>query len=314
MKKIVALVLAMVMVMGLATVASAAQLGADTLDAAKADAGWNYNVEVDDAEDAKDETFATYEIEAVAKKDLGDVFPSWAAATLTDVEKGDDFDVEGTFIKVANADAADLVMIDGKTVTYFMDVTGVEAAWDAKAEKVTLPAQPVDAADFKCNTLYSTLVGVPATVYFVNETLYVADYAAATDVFNVGGVAVFVREAVAGDYYYNEHDYEVEYKGDHDVENVTKVYCQNCKAEFKFVAGPETVAIATFGADNYQYEQGLWMELVVPANWPSASASAGAADGETVESAKTFDAGIAMYVGMSVMAAAGSAVVLKKKD
>jgi len=35
---------------------------------------------------------------------------------------------------------------------------------------------------------------------------------------------------------------------------------------------------------------------------------------EKVESAQTFDAGIAMYVGMSVMAAAGSAVVLKKKD
>ncbi len=39
-----------------------------------------------------------------------------------------------------------------------------------------------------------------------------------------------------------------------------------------------------------------------------------AADGDKVESAQTFDAGIAMYVGMSVMAAAGSAVVLKKKD
>ena len=36
--------------------------------------------------------------------------------------------------------------------------------------------------------------------------------------------------------------------------------------------------------------------------------------GDKVESAETFDAGIAMYVGMSVMAAAGSAVVLKKKD
>ena len=35
---------------------------------------------------------------------------------------------------------------------------------------------------------------------------------------------------------------------------------------------------------------------------------------DKVESAQTFDAGIAMYVGMSVMAAAGSAVVLKKKD
>ena len=42
-------------------------------------------------------------------------------------------------------------------------------------------------------------------------------------------------------------------------------------------------------------------------------ASAPAAD-EKVESAETFDAGIAMYVGMSVMAAAGSAVVLKKRE
>ena len=49
---------------------------------------------------------------------------------------------------------------------------------------------------------------------------------------------------------------------------------------------------------------------------PGAVASAPSTDaaGDKVESAETFDAGIAMYVGMSVMAAAGSAVVLKKKD
>ena len=35
---------------------------------------------------------------------------------------------------------------------------------------------------------------------------------------------------------------------------------------------------------------------------------------DKVTSAETFDAGIAMYVGMSVMAAAGSAVVLKKRE
>ena len=45
---------------------------------------------------------------------------------------------------------------------------------------------------------------------------------------------------------------------------------------------------------------------------PGAAATAPSTD--KVESAETFDAGIAMYVGMSVMAAAGSAVVLKKKD
>ena len=46
----------------------------------------------------------------------------------------------------------------------------------------------------------------------------------------------------------------------------------------------------------------------------TATPSAGTSTDKTVTSAETFDAGIAMYVGMSVMAAAGSAVVLKKKD
>ena len=48
-------------------------------------------------------------------------------------------------------------------------------------------------------------------------------------------------------------------------------------------------------------------------NWYWTAAVAPEAS-DKVESAETFDAGIAMYVGMSVMAAAGSAVVLKKKD
>ena len=44
-------------------------------------------------------------------------------------------------------------------------------------------------------------------------------------------------------------------------------------------------------------------------------AAAPVVDTETkVESAETFDAGIAMYVGMPVMAAAGSAIVLKKRE
>jgi len=49
-------------------------------------------------------------------------------------------------------------------------------------------------------------------------------------------------------------------------------------------------------------------------SWNAAKAPAADAETDKVESAQTFDAGIAMYVGMSVMAAAGSAVVLKKKD
>ena len=51
----------------------------------------------------------------------------------------------------------------------------------------------------------------------------------------------------------------------------------------------------------------------LPGNWYWPSAPVVTPSTDKVTSAETFDAGIAMYVGMSVMAAAGSAVVLKKK-
>ena len=313
MKKIVALVLAMVMVLGLATTAFAAKMGED-LTAALKDTGWDYNVEIDDAEDAKDETFATYEIEAVAKKD--DAVMWWASQT--DVEKGDDFDVPGVFVKVANPELADVVMVDGKVVTYFMAIDD-ETTWDGKATKVTLAALPVDVADQECNTLYAPTTAAPQTLYFFDDTLWVADEDGET-VLNVDGVAVYVSVADwEDDLTYTGHDYEVLVKEDHDNNDVvTKLYGQACKKEFKFVQAPEAVAVSVFCAGNYDditvegYD--LFMELVVPANWPTASTSAPAVDGDKVESPKTFDAGIAMYVGMSVMAAAGSAVVLKKKD
>lgn len=322
MKKIVAVVLALVMVLGLSTVAFAAKMGTD-LEAAKADAGWDYVVEVDDEEDAKDETFATYEIEAVAKKDMEDA--TLLGEAVGDVEKGDDFSIDGIFVKVGNAELADLVLIDGKVITYFMEIED-ELTWETKATKTTLAAFPVDDADKACNTLYSGSERVPVDVYAYDDVLWVADEDGEV-VFNVGGVAVFVREAEYGygeDVINTGHDYEIKTKGDHDTGAITEVYCQACKKEFKFVEAPETDAISVFGAGNYQPlvdDQGTvlaWMELVDPANWPGAGAgvSAGSSDaaGDKVESAETFDAGIAMYVGMSVMAAAGSAVVLKKKD
>ena len=46
---------------------------------------------------------------------------------------------------------------------------------------------------------------------------------------------------------------------------------------------------------------------------PSGTGSTGTTSGSKVDSAKTFDAGIALYVGMSISAVAGSAVVIGKK-
>ena len=80
------------------------------------------------------------------------------------------------------------------------------------------------------------------------------------------------------------------------------VECSECGKAAVYVANWMSVPE---GAEYVADTEGYWYWTV---------AAAGSAAGETVESAKTFDAGVAMYVGMSVMAAAGSAVVLKKKD
>ena len=82
---------------------------------------------------------------------------------------------------------------------------------------------------------------------------------------------------------------------------VTKYTCATCKVVGTVVASP---FLAPADAEIEQLDNLTYVYFYANS----------ASTGSTVESAQTFDAGIAMYVGMSVMAAAGSAVVLKKKD
>ena len=88
---------------------------------------------------------------------------------------------------------------------------------------------------------------------------------------------------------------------------ITSVLCPDCK---------QTIAVyAKAGSfDGKEYKPAFTVGNVQYYFVAGEVASAPVVDTEKVESAETFDAGIAMYVGMSVMAAAGSAVVLKKKD
>ena len=83
----------------------------------------------------------------------------------------------------------------------------------------------------------------------------------------------------------------------------TAIECKNCGMDAvkapNYMSIPKNVQILSVGADYWYF--------------PAAGGAVASTD-KVVQSAETFDAGIAMYVGMSVMAAAGSAVVLKKKD
>ena len=78
--------------------------------------------------------------------------------------------------------------------------------------------------------------------------------------------------------------------------------CENCPATAKLYKPGTVPAGVVSEASGYP----VYELMVVKA--PAAPST------DKVTSAETFDAGIAMYVGMSVMAAAGSAVVLKKRE
>ena len=291
-------------------------------------ASWNAKVSVKKAENAKDKEFTIYTIEMIAKVDNA---PIWWDSGVAD-DKGDkekfEFNGEREFVKVS-AELAQFVIVDGKTITYFACADDInEDGWDEKVSAVTLPLIPNAQADWRCNAYYITDVADLATSFFWYEGDLYAPAATYTHVFNVAGVAVGAAEVVPFDTYFSastaadrvvfvNHNYVVEYKGNgYGAENVSKVYCDVCKKSFDFAVGNELAAVAKFGEGKYfVLDTGLFVEKdTTPGTVrPSGSSSSGTST-DKVESAETFDAGIAMYVGMSVMAAAGSAVVLKKKD
>ena len=324
MKKIVALVLSLVMVLGLATTAFAAPtapyftangLTAGTLaPAANMDLdNYNYSLEPYTPGNAVAKTFDTVVIWMTHKVT--------GAKTLYN---------DTVYAVAASADSATSAFVNGSSITYLAPAVAYTGS------VVALPT--IDEEDVeKCGDVF---VGGDAAAYTdANGKLYVE--VAGGTVYNVDGKLVKLVEvtaaagtvnfvtlaqfdaaafaAAANELYFVSHDYDWDVKTVGSDYTVTRVFCEDCKAEFDFVVGDTTDAVKKFGAGNYgvagvvgpaNAQETIYVSLV-PAG---AAADAPEADGEKVESAETFDAGIAMYVGMSVMAAAGSAVVLKKKD
>lgn len=256
MKRVVALLLSLIMVLSLATTGFAAK-GGFTFDDATENSDWDFTVNLEDAEDDLDSQFATYVITASAKKD--GALSLWG--TATDVySKGDYADVEidgeDEFVKVADEAYADFVIVDGKAITFFAKAsTYNDRGWDGKANMSILPALPADEADRGCGTRYN-ITEIPLVAYYCDDILYVSD-ADGDTILNCDGVCVVAREAVEGvDYFCKPHDVKVVYDG----EKATKVYCDDCEITFPFVQGPEETAVAVFGDGNYHLvENNVWM-------------------------------------------------------
>ena len=274
MKKIVAIVLAMVMVLGLATTAMAAT---------------SYNNLYLKATDGSDIAETATSLTTVAAKAVkydkvtGDFAEFGNIAYLVDTDGVAYVQVNS----LADADYVAYADAAGKIVKFYLATPdAVEykdgAAFTNFGEKCgQVNEEPEE------NVAYYTVKGEDFAVYAAAED---GDLA-----LMVNGKLVLVNAAAA-------FAAVVPHTVVTEMENgkVVKMYCSVCNKVA--VEAPNAMSVPK-GAD----------QADLAGNWYWAGVSADAA-GDKVESAQTFDAGIAMYVGMSVMAAAGSAVVLKKKD
>ena len=279
MKKIVALVLSLVMVLGLATTAFAA-----------ADKEWTnlygkYTTNVDGIIALSSVQYfkavaPTYDEDGLVNNDPAIAY--YLCADLTGAS---------ALVEVATLGEADIVLYNdaaGKVVFKYLK----------KVANVEYEGLGVAFNDFgKSCGQYLAKPAADAKYYVFENAVYQAATASDTCLM-VDGKLVPVT-ALASDFV----DHVASYTYNEKFE-VTAVKCGVCGK------------VATI-VPNYASIPATVTEFYGPINdvmyfyWGATEAPAADA---TVESAKTFDAGIAMYVGMSVMAAAGSAVVLKKKD
>ena len=204
------------------------------------------------------------------------------------------------FVQAAEASATYKLVYGAKTV-YLAPVDASDVKYEAKASVYSNVTKKTDV----CGKLVIT--DTTATYYASYDedletyTYYVGTKNGSKQIL-VGGKIVDVElnpvQALTAHVWKGNDVVDHEY---------TTAKCENCGKVAKLYA------TGTAAGKGYHYEAGLGYITKID-NGFGASSSVGSTD-KTVTSAETFDAGIAMYVGMSVMAATGSAVVIgKKKD
>ena len=275
MKKIVAVVLALVMVLGLATVAFA---------------------------DTKD--YTKDQVTIVAKD--GTKVAVTDKVVMTTENKVTENGKFKSLVPAYYTYGADVYTVcDASVATHLLTVAGVQVY----TVKMAAPTVTVDGA-----SLYTApkkamcdKVGSAEAKYVVIEGKYypaVADAATATYFALVNGKMV-AYDGAATPALATSHTVKADSLVYATDGTVASFVCGTCEKTVSVIPAAKKPAFATNYAD-IAINNAPYVYVVGAAAAPEAA--------DKVESAETFDAGIAMYVGMSVMAAAGSAVVLKKKD
>ena len=285
MKKIVALVLALALALSLCTVAFAADevkgdVTTKTVSFKKATLA-EY-VPVATGSDVKTLGDEAKVEEVVVKTHNNDVDTKGVKTVYADVYV---VDSDEEYAVVSKDLATAKLVVDGKAV-YLMETTG----WAVKTDKVV--DKKIEAKDEPSCGDYNV------DVYMIDGKAYATkgdDWALLNGAFVKCG----------GEQEVNPHQFNKDSKKTYDKDaNVDSITCAECKKVFSVVKASKVDKDWEYDVD-FTVVDGLYIVL--------AGGKAAAEAGKDVTSAKTFDAGVAMYVGLSLASVAGSAVVIGKK-
>ena len=284
MKKIIATVLAMVMALALCTTAFAASTYTDAYK-------WNVN---DKTWEKYDLTGKSISYTSAVENKTNDKVTSGSVGYYT---------VDSSlYVEVkSDDDAATLrLKVDG-TQKYLAPLANADAA------KYTLIGTKVESST-ACGKI--TVVDSKKTLYVSSNEDTAKYYISADSGKNmlVDGKVVTVADAQTSDYTKNAHSFKLVSTSTSAGVTTGTAKCEKCglvaNVTNKLSAIPSGATVVAGAANTFG--EGLYAYWTEGSTTPSTGTT-------TKPSPKTFDAGIAMYVGMALTSVAGSAVVIGKK-
>ena len=284
MKKIIATVLAMVMALALCTVAFAD----NTTTTLKDSDGYDVYGLSDKASQKTADADITKTVTGNSTASDGTV--TYTAVSYTD----------GThkWFEVDQSASPDAKLVNTKTGAVVAYLKNGDAATTTVVVAKYVEAK--DAADQTCGDYkYNVYVDSANKVYKAGAGAYAV----------LNGKFVAVASTTADTAAVVEHTFDasskITFKSNGDPDTIT---CSTCKKAFKVGVAKDVASMVT----GYQQLSASLFKDGAPTYYAITGTSVSTTTGTTT-SPKTFDAGIAMYVGMALTSVAGSAVVIGKK-